>query len=791
MYFAQMIHRLRSQHGMAGGVLAFVLGLVWVSGFYSEVLLAPNDVLFSGQGDGIKNYYTYLYSIRHLQGFEAFDGMNYPFGERSLYTDNHPIVAWMLQRLNAAHPIFGLQAIGILNLLILFSIPLNCAVLQRLFQGLGLKTWLSVLAALGTAVLGPQIHRWTGHLSLAHAWYIPVALLLLMHWEHKGQSWFRLFGFALWIGFGLLIHPYLGMMAALVGLSYALVRWAGSAFEPRFRGIGPSAALAVFSLWPLLVFFAALSMTETHPHRTDRPWGIKSHMAEPETVFLPTHRPLRELGRMLDRDMDQVWEGWSYVGLCAVLFSLGMLVRWGVVQLCSLRKNRRQRFEAHAHALPDPFVRVLLGASVLVLLWAMAIPLRWLPDTWVDALGPLRQFRALGRFAWVFYYVLQLALFHALVGVPGSMQGRFRKFVTALVPALMITESLEYHWVKRQELVRSANVFDARQRSAEVNALLTQVSPGFHQALLPMPFFHIGSENFERLGGSEVHRWAFVVSEALGMPMMGGSGSRTALSEAKAQVQWMSEPLYPRLAQALIDDGRPLLMVCSGEPLSPQEQYYYNRSRPIDSAQGLELRSIDIGVFRSPEWGDSIRTRFRDFAGAEAIPGHWYASDSAAFFIHRSFDERHHPGGRSGMGAFEATRRELHQLADFKASQFPEGVAVEASVWIFNGGPKDGQDQLFGRLFWIESSPNFQERWLEPAVDPRQAQTLDGDWSRLSLTLRPERRDAVYRLMFKGPDDSRGTVLLDEVLVRPTTLDLGRIEPGTGALWFNNHRLGR
>ncbi|MBI1315729.1 hypothetical protein GC167_02570 [bacterium] len=786
-----MIDRFRSQGSAAGGVLAFVLGLAWVAGFYSEVLLAPNDYLFSGTGDGIKNYYTYVYSIRHLRGFEAFDGMNYPFGERSLYTDNHPVLAWLLQGLQSMFPAVATHSVGLLNLLILLSIPLNASVLQRLYQGLGLKTWLSVLAALGTAVLAPQIHRWTGHLSLAHAWYVPVALLLLMRWEHRGQPVLGVLGLALWIGLGLLIHPYLGMMAALLALSYALVRWAGSAFGKRFGEGAASAALSVASLLPLMVFFMALSITETHPHRTDRPWGIKSHMAEPETVFLPTHRPLRELGRMLDRDMDQVWEGWAYIGLCAVLFSLWMLGRWGIQQVRTLRKSKRQRFEAHAFALPDPFVRVLLGASVLVLLWAMAIPLRWLHDLWVDALGPIRQFRALGRFAWVFYYAVHIALFHALVGVPGSLQGRIRRGLTVLVPVLMITESLEYHWVQRRELVRSANVFDAQHRAESVNDLLAQVPPDFHQALLPMPFFHIGSENFERIGGEAVHRWAFVVSDALGMPMMGGSGSRTALSEAKAQVQWMSEPVYPRLAQGLIDDGRPLLMVCSGEPLSAQEQYYYNRSRPIGSAEGLELRSIDIGVFRAPDWADSLRTRFGEFAGAGAVAGHWYASDSAGFFVHRGFDERHHPGARSGTGAYEGTRRELHQLAEFKASQFPEGVPVEASVWIFNGGPKNGQDQLFGRLFWIESPPDFQERWLDPAFDPRQAQTIDGDWSRVSLALVPERRDAVYRLMFKGPDDARGTVLLDEVLIRPLSIDLGRLEPGTGALWFNNHRLGR
>ena len=774
----------------AASVWAFTLGLAWISLFYGKVLVAPNDFLFSADGDGIKNYYTFLYSIRHLFVFEAFDGMNYPYGERSIYTDNHPIFAFLLQLLSRMHPAFSDSAVGILNLLILFSIPLSAAVLQSLYSGVGLKSRYSVPAALATAVLAPQIHRWTGHLSLAHAWYIPVGLLFVMRWERGRKNLSVSLGLMLWVGLGLLIHPYLGMMLALFTLCYALLRWFETDLFPRPSERASSIWLAAFSLFPVLLFFATLSATETHTHRTDKPWGIKSHMAEPETVFLPTHRPLRELGRLFDPTMNQIWEGWAYVGFFAALFSALMLFRW--LRLRALKSlSQSERKIAHPPLIEDRFVKLALGSSVLVLLWSMAIPLRWLPDAFVDALGPIRQFRALGRFAWVYFYVVQLALFHVLCGVRVYSMRAVRSAVAYFVPLFMILESIEYHQVTAKDLLRSPNVFSDEGRRPEWNRLVKSIKPEEFQAILPMPFFHIGSENFERIGSTEIHRAAFVFSHALGLPMMGGSGSRTALLEAKAQVQWMSEPGYPKLMQSVFEDPRPLLLICQTGAMSAQERYYRNRSRLIGEAEGLELRSAELEIFRSGEWADSLRSLGSDLQNQAFRNAEWWVSDTNLRFYSQGYEERHHPAARFGIGAFEGSKREFHQLAEIRAADFPEGEPIEASFWMFNGGAKDGQDRMLARVYWIESGPGFTERWLEPSTDPRQCQTIDGDWSRVVLSLVPEDRKAVYRLIFKGPDDDRGSFLIDELLIRPQRLQLGKVEKGTGTLWLNNHRISR
>ena len=74
-----------------GLLLAFLFGLVWLIGFYGNIIFDPNNHLFSVDGDGIKNYFTYAYQIKHNHSFINFEGMNYPYGEHFLYTDCHPV----------------------------------------------------------------------------------------------------------------------------------------------------------------------------------------------------------------------------------------------------------------------------------------------------------------------------------------------------------------------------------------------------------------------------------------------------------------------------------------------------------------------------------------------------------------------------------------------------------------------------------------------------------------------------------------------------------------------------
>ena len=76
-------------------LLPMALGLLILLVAFPDIFIAPSDFLFNDEGDGLKNYFTMAYYIANDSGWH-FSGMNYPYGEFISFTDNQPILSWLL-----------------------------------------------------------------------------------------------------------------------------------------------------------------------------------------------------------------------------------------------------------------------------------------------------------------------------------------------------------------------------------------------------------------------------------------------------------------------------------------------------------------------------------------------------------------------------------------------------------------------------------------------------------------------------------------------------------------------
>src|SRR5687768_16710515 len=81
---------------MNGGLIAILLTTILMFVYYTRFILQAHQIAFSPWGDGYKNYYTLAYYLRYDCGIH-FAGMNYPFGENVVFTDNQPAIAWLLK----------------------------------------------------------------------------------------------------------------------------------------------------------------------------------------------------------------------------------------------------------------------------------------------------------------------------------------------------------------------------------------------------------------------------------------------------------------------------------------------------------------------------------------------------------------------------------------------------------------------------------------------------------------------------------------------------------------------
>jgi hypothetical protein len=522
---------------LAAGLL-IVISFCIVVFFYHKIILAPNDVIFSEHRDGIKNYYTFYYHIVHDASYINFAGMNYPYGEHFLYTDCHPILANCLKFVAHYVPWVSLHCIGILNSLMIASVFMTFIVVYLLLLEFKIRPWIALLYTIGIGLLAPQVFRMGGHLALSYSIAFPLSWLLIIRAKTNllKYSLLLLINNIVW----LFVHAYLGLIVIFFQAVYLIVN-AVTNRGYRKQGMYYVHFFAVIVL-PLMSFYLFALFTDTHKGRTDNPSGFFLHNAELDDVFLPSQAPLRPfLDHLLGPVIHLKWEAQSYVGLPSTLVFLALLI---FSLICLLKKRLRSNLPIF---FDDAVLRNSLIAAFVVLLFAMAIPFKQLPGL-LNFFPLIKQFRATGRFTWPFFFVASVFAAHVSQKVFLYYKNRNHSLIAFVLilgaPFILILEGLPYHTATAEMISKTGNLFKKESLSDSYKAGLKAINPSMFQAILPLPFFYLGSENFSRFGAENTARIAMVLSSHWGLPLLAANLTRTSIPESKKLVQLISPAFY-------------------------------------------------------------------------------------------------------------------------------------------------------------------------------------------------------------------------------------------------------
>lgn len=573
-------HERRRDYRWAGGLALVHLMLLWLR--VGEIFRHPADYILAPGGDGLKSYYAYLYYVRHGHGL-WFTGMNYPHGEHLLYTDGFPAMALLARW---AHTAFGLSdaaALGWFNVTVLLAslpaTPLLFWLLRRCHVG----RWWAGATALIISLLSPQFHRLPGaHLTLALVLAIPLMWVLQVRLQEAATRRARLHALGAYVGAALLLalaHPYYLLHALLLPAATAVVT---AAQDARRRGRAvwvPAAWLVGAGVLPVVLFQIGMALTDSIRDRPVNPYGFLVYHANSASVFGPVLEPFRTAWATVFRGPEPIWEGWSYIGFVPDLILVLLVARAGAYLL---RGHVGLIFRP---VLPAP-LRATVWAAVPILLLAMCWPFAGGHEDWVPHLGPLRQFRSLGRFAWIFYYVMGVTAAVVLWQLLRYLrQRRAGQFGLGLLTLLLIIWAYEakYHLEATTRPLLQTRVADFLLDDAAAIAykpLLTAVNrqPNDFQAILPLPYFALGSEKFGLEPTSISAGEGFRASYQTGLPLAAVMMSRTSLAQSLSSMNLFSSDLLPKTLPAQFPSRRPLLVVASAvDSLRPAEQALLRR----------------------------------------------------------------------------------------------------------------------------------------------------------------------------------------------------------------------
>ncbi len=557
---------------------------------FQPLLLQPGRYLFSSTYDGAKNYYTFQAYVQQPweNGLRWFGMMNYPYGDYIFYTDNTPLLA-VLVRL-WSHYIFDLRpyALDVYHLLLLSGFLLSTLfltlILRRFTRYWGLVTIFSV----ALPWINPQVSRLlVGHLNLSYSWVLLFGIwgLLQVYERFEAGRPIGRWVFGLVLGgtlIGFLHLYYLPLMAVLTGGFFAW--W----LLPKNRWLSnPLLAVAggLITLAPMVLCVAIIRLVDGYYKlRSTGAAGFNYDPWKLQVSALFRSPEYNGVNFWLEFANQPAYESVAYLGAFA-LFGLTFLLGWWLWQPAASKVFWNSWKTARAW----PFLQLLLGAALISLLISVGttytldegkytihnyLNLFFWGQMVTDA---VTQFRVLARFSWVFFWAVNLLAVFGFDFWLSTSKWAGRWLVGSALVALVLLDTrdaVEHYKTLLPNVLTNTNF------TPEINRLLYSVDPEKYQAILPIPYFHVGTEDLDiTLDDYDMlSRYAYQIGLRTNLPMLASKMSRTP-PEHLVELRSLFSPAgpTPALRAALQKSGKPLLVLF--------DKSFYDGTNPVIEQQ--------------------------------------------------------------------------------------------------------------------------------------------------------------------------------------------------------------
>ncbi|WP_156126212.1 hypothetical protein [Hymenobacter sp. DG25B] len=753
------------RHGLPVLVLLLLTAALMYAAL-GPVLLHPGQYTFAAGGDGTKNYYSLLYHLRYGHG-SHFTGMLYPYGEHLVFADGQPLLGIPLAYLQQAGLPVADHGLALLNGLMLLSLPLTAVVVYLLLRRVLLPAAPAVVGALLISFMAPQLERWLGHYALSYAFVVPLLWYLLARALAAPRAWGPLLAF---VAVGLLaglLHPYLVLLTALLGLAFALVMLLQRRATTSAYPLALVARVALAALAPVVLFQGWMALTDSVTDRPSTPYGFLVYRSHFESVFYPVLDPLASFWRAAFRTPETVGEGWAYVGLMSLL----VLALTAVKVLRYLLRGKWRLILRPVLPLP---LRIGVYAGLLTLLFACGVPFIWGFSWLLEWLKPLKQFRSIGRFAWIFYFFFTVyAVFYFYQLGRYLRQRRAGRFAHTLLLLVVLVWGWEGRtalttWARRIRNTNADKHYTAQALLHPTDTFIRYLNwentpQHTYQAIVPLPYFLLGPEQF---GSNSMPASAYEAMRAslqTGLPIVASSMSRTSQAQGLAVAQLLSAPELPKALLSALPSRKPFLLLVTQESLTPAEQRLVALGKLLLKDEHVSLYELPVAALEAAPYRQAA------LAAAPAAP-------ARPDVVRRTWPVS--AGAASPLGGGRLRGQQSAVLFEGRIPQAVDTAHYEVSVWV--------------RVVGMNNLPILRVQELDAQTGQpvanyeapaRQIVEVYQGWTRPSVTLRLQNPN--NRLMVRLEGDPFEAAHL---LIRPAAADVYD-QPAAGRTFKNNFPL--
>ena len=501
-------------------LLLFLCSFLYYFIYLKHIFLNANNVLSTLNGDSFKNYYVFIHHIINDPDLINFPSFNYPFGEHIVYTDAQPLLTFIFRLLPFTHN----YLIGLMHLLILFSFVITPCIYFKIFKLFKVNSIVAFFSSLAVVILSPQLMRIGGHFGLCYACFIPLLIYFLIKYSLHPTK--KIYVTVLILNFLLFfIHPYFGMGLCLLTLIYVFL------FEliNKTNWLRFFLATILMGILPIILFKLVMLITDTHSDRPEWAYGADVYVSNPASVFVSYFGgPFEHFMKQIIKVGNREWEGVSYVG-----FFVNFLIV--LIAILSIVFFKKYKF--------NKIVVILFLSSIILLLFSFGLHTMILKSLNIE-IAALSQFRSAGRFAWFFYYIVPIFL---IVSLNKFFTDLFNKnalkWMIPLAFLFLTFNIIEGHYFFRMIFSNTfdvKNVFNYNYLNKNEKKLVAEVNSLNAQAILPVPFYHKGSETIDR-NGTESYYISMLLSYHCNLPIISAFLARTSVTETVEEIGLLNE----------------------------------------------------------------------------------------------------------------------------------------------------------------------------------------------------------------------------------------------------------
>jgi len=655
-------------------IITALLSLAVLSVFYGNLFNKLNRVCFANGGDGMQSYINMDYHIRVDSDYMHCNSMNYPYGEHVFFTNTQPLISNTIKFISQNVIDISDYTLGILNFMMLFCLVIAPLIIFLIFTEIGVGSVIAILASLGITYLSPQIDRFGGHFNLAYVCVIPLMIILVMRFFKKPGFMLTGLIFLTAMAAALTHFYFYGFLAALLLFFY------GAYLAGNERIFPKKYIWAVHLFIQLILPFLILQVFYNSDHVTDRPaypWGFLYYRAYPQSIFLAFNKPYGQFLHHLLNTRYINWEGFAFVGTTATTGMIIFLVRSGI-------KISKGHFREIGKVTSNTQLNILFWTSFLLLLYSFGLPfimgLEWL----IDLIGPVRQMRGIARFSWLFYYVMNIVtIFWLWEG--WKKASRKHLALMLMIIALLVLFYDAFYQVRNRgkSLENNIPALLDRNLTEPENQWIKRHDLSRYQALIPLPYYHIGSENIWINGGCDIVPASFIAIKNSKLPDLGVMLSRTSISQTVENVSLMLGPPRNLLHLERFPSEKPfLLMAACCDLLSEHERQMIGHSYWIDSTGKFDLYEMPFRAFR--DIADSVAVAVLGEYNSPGLFDHpgFKSTDSIVNFRFLNFDSIPNAAAFDVPGCYQGKADEMNEIFSGKIPAADTARTYVLSFWL-------------------------------------------------------------------------------------------------------------